>query len=518
MAFSPRLLAPVAAPPPPKPPQLNIVASAIMPDVETDTFGPGDGPSLVAGAGYDSTIDPNSGRRMFHRLPGDETYRKAAEKHNALVAAGMVESMGDVVAEQMEEDPASDGYHLPESVFAATADSRWTGGFAFAPENQFRGLLNDWAGQSSDIPYMTGNGAAAPAGGASTPSITGGTLTAAASPYSYVLAAIFEDGSIGNASAAIAATISSGVAGSVALNWTAPAAPAAGVAIFGRFATAYRLLGTVAIGTTTFTDTGASSPTLVGSLPPLGNTPVVGFIPYLIQVRDKMSAFGWKQRDFVGRALRLLDFATPNAIERELWSGAFAQAGFGGAVYQSDFPQGFNAFFTQSGTPSSGGTLLVPQDLTPTPASPPSVTRGIQILEDYLANTGGGGQGMLHVAPETSPNLLGARRVGALLLSVMDNIIVPGSGYPTSGAQGPIGNAHATASSTTAWLFATDLIQVRLDAPYVYPSTLAEAMDRVVGSTGGTGEPDTITFRAQRFASATWDGARLAACLVTLAT
>ena len=125
---------------------------------------------------------------------------------------------------------------------------------------------------------------------------------------------------------------------------------------------------------------------------------------------------------------------------------------------------------------------------------------------------------MLHVAPETSPNLLGARRVGALLLSVMDNIIVPGTGYPTGNAAGtiatgPIGNANAAPGSGNAWIFATDLVGVRLSAPVVTTETYAESIDR-----GNFGDPNMVRIRAQRFAAATFDGFRLACCRVQLST
>lgn len=270
----------------------------------------------------------------------------------------------------------------------------------------------------------------------------------------------------------------------------------------------YELIGTST--TASYTDAATGTP---GANPPgsnttggpgsYGNLPQVGFIPFLIQVEDECSAFGWEARDFTGRALRLLDNATPNAIEREFWTGLFAQNTLTGPM------QGTNGFLMQGSDPSLGGTGVQAADLTPG-SGPPSIVRGIQILEDYLAQTGFGGQGMLHVAPETSPNLLGARRVGSLLLSVMDNIIVPGSGYPTSGATGPGGAATPTG---TAWIYATDLVSVRLDDPVVWPTTMAEATDR-----GTFGEPNTVRIRAQRFGAATWDMARLAAVNVTLAT
>lgn len=504
MAYAARPLAPVAAPDPPKPPQLNIVASALMPDVETDTLGPEADGTTIASAGWTRRMDEIAKRRAWDKPPGDVLYRDTVERYNALVAA--IETMSDLEQKQAEEEAGVTVDSLPKSIFAAVKDSRWTGGFAYAPENQYRAVINDACSQLSDLPYLRGNGMGAVQTPSTAPSNSGGTLSAAASPYDYLVVPVFADGSVGNPTAALPATIASGSTGSVAVSWTATtAATEVGYAVFGRFPGSYQLLGTVAAGTLTFTDTGASSPTLASTVP-LGNLPQVGYVPFTIQVEDETSAFQWAERDYVGRALRLLDFITPNALERELWSGAYAQAG---PVFQSNFPSGLNAFFTQTGTPASGGSSLVPIDLTPNPAAPPSVARGIQILEDYLANSGGGGQGMLHVAPETSPNLLGARRLGALLLSVMDNIIVPGSGYPTSGAQGPIGNAHAGASATTAWMFATDLVSVRLDDPQITPWTLAEALSR---------GDDRIRIRAQRFGAATWDGARLGAVLVTLAT
>ncbi|HEY5026587.1 MAG TPA: hypothetical protein VII76_16545 [Acidimicrobiales bacterium] len=495
-----RVFAPVAAPPPPKPPQLNLVASALIPDVDTDTLDVGDAPTL-ASAGWMRTVDQTgeAPRRMWHRPPGDELYRARAEQHNALVAA--IDAMSDVEMKQAEEDAGINPNSLPASLFPAAADSRWTGGFSYAPENQFAGILRDTCnGTTIDRPLLHPANLPAPAGPAATPSSSGGTLTAAASPYGYVVTALTATGGQGTGTASFTGTIASGSGGSNALAWSA-VTDAVGYAVYRNGILIATVTGT------SFTDTGAGSPTLQVKV---GNLPMVHTVPFLIQVEDECSAWGWSVRDYVGRALRLLDNATPNAIETEFWMGLFSQQ-----LYSSlpgDVQAvGANAFLTQSGTPSSGGTTLAPVDLTP--GSTPSITRGLQILEDYLANSGFGGQGMLHVAPETSPNLLGARRVGALLLSVMDNIIVPGSGYPTSGATGPAGNADATPPTGEQWIYATDLVSVRLDTPMVFPGSFAEALDR-----GTSGEPNLIRFRAQRFAAVSFDVARLAACRVTLAS
>lgn len=525
MALNPRLLAPVAAPPPPKPPQVNIVSSSLMPDVRTDTLGPGAAPTLTA-AGWTVTRELD-GKPSWHRPPGDTLYRDLVEYRNALVAAvgamdehdykrfrerverrrdlaltAAVGVMSDMDLQQAEIAAGVTVDSLPESVYP-TGVARWTGGFQYAPENQVPGVLADPCGQTIDLPAIS-----APTGLAATPSNTGGTLTNAASPYTYEVTAVNANGET-TPSGTVTATIASGTTGSVALVWNA-VARATSYRVYGRVGGSLGLLATVT--GTSYTDTGTPAP---GAAAPASNTtggpgsytnlPMVGYVPFLIQVEDSCSTFGWEKRDFVGRALRLLDNATPNAIEKEFWSGAFAQNTQTGPM------AGLNPFLTQSSTSSNGGTGVAATDLTPT--SVPSITRGIQILEDYLANTGFGGQGMLHVAPETSPNLLGARRVGALLLTVMDNIVVPGSGYPTSGGQGPIGNANATPPAGQAWIFASDLVSVRLDEPRVWPSTMAEAVDR-----SNFGEPNKVRIRAERFAAASFDVARLAACRVNLAT
>jgi hypothetical protein len=509
VAFA-RLLAPVAAPPPPKPPQLNLVASSLMPDVATDTFAPGGAPQLsmrpaaVATAGWGTSIDPTTtdetgrARRMWHRPPGDTTWRTAVEQWNAVVAA--VGVMDDVELKQAESDIGVTVDSLPQSVYPSTSKAaRWTGGFAYAPENQYPGVLADPCGQRIDLPAVQ-------------PPVLAGVNAAgslASASYDYAVTAVNANGeSLPSSTVTVAVT-----SGGAQLTWTqAGKGNVASWNVYGRTHSAtLHLLANVT--TRSYLDTGAATP---GSQAPpstdttagpgsYGNLAQVQYVPFLIQVEDECSTWGWEVRDFTGRALRLLDNATPNAIERELWAGAFATNTLTGPL------AGMNGFLSQSGTSSAGGSGVAAMDLTP--GTVPSVTRGIQILEDYLANTGFGGQGMLHVAPETSPNLLGARRVGALLLSVMDNIIVPGSGYPTSGATGPAGNANATPPAGQQWIYATDLVSVRLDDPVVYPSTLAEALDR-----GGFGSPNTIRFRAQRFAAATWDQFRLAACRVSLSS
>jgi hypothetical protein len=553
MALNPRQFAPVAAPPPPKPPQLNLVASALMPDVGTDTLGPGAGPALAAagwGASVAAEVDEygqatGRSRPSWVRPAGDVLYRDLIEYHNSLVAAVGVMSedeykrswrraqhrrhaltaavgvMSDLEMQQAEVAAGVTVDSLPESVYPSTA-ARWTGGFKYAPENQYPGVLADPCGQTIDLPAVP----APVLAGANTACGAAGLASAS---YDYEVTTVNANGET-VASNLVTVAVTHGAA---VLTWTQAGSSGAGGGshaaaswnVYGRThsATLHLLANVPNTGSAsmTYCDDGSATPGSqtapvsngTGGPGNYGNLPNVAFVPFLIQVEDECSTFGWEARDFTGRALRLLDSATPNAIEREFWTGAFAQNTFTGPM------AGSNAFLQQSATSGNGGTGVEAADLTPGSSggggTPVSITRGIQILEDYLANSGFGGQGMLHVAPETSPNLLGARRVGALLLTVMDNIVVPGSGYPTApgASTGPIGNSSANPGSGNAWIFCSDLVSVRLDRPVVIPSTMAEAVDR-----GAGGAPNTVRIRAERFAAATFDVARLAAVRVTLST
>ena len=147
--------------------------------------------------------------------------------------------------------------------------------------------------------------------------------------------------------------------------------------VYGRVGGSIGLLATVgpfdADQPATYTDPGTPAP---GAAPPVSNTtggvgsytnlPIVQYQPFLVVVEDWCSTFGFEERDFKGRALRLLENATPQAIEREFWAGALAQA--------KSYP---NNYLINGSAPNF-------IDLTPG-GGPPSVARGQQILQDYLA-------------------------------------------------------------------------------------------------------------------------------------
>ena len=374
---------------------------------------------------------------------------------------------------------------------SASEATRWTEGYQYAPENFAAARLRDVCDFTTpDVPAIT-----APTGVTTVPHLTGGTL--AAGTYDYQVTYVNANGeTVG--STKVPAVIASGTVGSVTIDFPMPTdAAARGITanVYGRV-TGH--IGKIASGITsgTFLDTGSVSP---GAAVPVTNTTgtagyapnlaLVQFIPFIVEVTDHCSSWGWSERDYKGRAERLLENATAEAIGTEFMHGYLATA--------KGYP---NNFLT------NGASLT---DLTP--GTVPSFIRGLQILQDALAQGGFGGPGMLHVQPQSAPNLLTTRRVDEgdkkRLLDLFDNVIVADPGYD---GKGPTNAAPTTGES---WIYATDLVTVQLDDPRIFPDTFSEALDR-----GQDGDPNTITFRAQRIAAASFDGARHFACKVKLET
>lgn len=220
------------------------------------------------------------------------------------------------------------------------------------------------------------------------------------------------------------------------------------------------------------------------------NLPIVQVQPWIAVAEMDASTFGFETSDYVGRATRRLEAATPAAIEQEFWDGTLAQA--------NSWPN----FYLRK----AAGCV----DVTPVAGTPVSVNTGFALLQENLADTtvGLGGQGMIHTALRSIPNFLYTRRVGKLLLDALDNIIVPGVGY--SGL-GPIGTATPAGAT---WMYGTDLIMTRVAQDIkVFPDSMAEAVDR-----GRGGNPNLVTFRAERAVCAYGDSFRHFAVLVTIPT
>lgn len=159
------------------------------------------------------------------------------------------------------------------------------------------------------------------------------------------------------------------------------------------------------------------------------------------------------------RLRRIAEAATPFVIARELWDGAEGQDdswSLGGVTYTNAYLASGDAAIVGSG----GAAPLA----------------ALAALEYAAASAARGQQVMLHV-PIMATGGLGehVRRVGGLLLTRQDNIVVVDAGYPGTGPAGqPVG--------ATAWAYATTPVIVRwsplqvLDAP---PQTVDRAANTV---------------------------------------
>lgn len=196
---------------------------------------------------------------------------------------------------------------------------------------------------------------------------------------------------------------------------------------------------------------------------------VIEVEPWVAWYGDSCSTATFRSRNFVDRATTAFLAAESALIASELWSGDIANA--------EGYP---NPYFGDGNADVVSGAY---------PAA-----LALSRLQWELAQSLTG-RGMIHATRDVATAWYeagGIRREGALLLDVYDNIIVADSGYPGTG---PNGEAR---TDTTAWAFATDLVQVRRDGQVrLLPGDgdYAAAMDR---------DTNLIEWRAERIVAAYW--------------
>lgn len=197
--------------------------------------------------------------------------------------------------------------------------------------------------------------------------------------------------------------------------------------------------------------------------------------PFVIDASDRCSSFGWQKHDFIQRATEKLESVTDFQLEKEFWGGALIP----GNIKLAE----------------GSATVLTAAAYTPINA--------LACLENALGGAAGGGQGMIHASRQlvtTWVQSFDLERQGNTLYTKLGTIVVPGVGYPGTGPAGQ-------ATGVTQWAYATGLVTVLVSPIVVQPDNLGQALDRVA---------NTITYRAQRFAAAVYDGCRHFAAQVAL--
>jgi hypothetical protein len=164
-----------------------------------------------------------------------------------------------------------------------------------------------------------------------------------------------------------------------------------------------------------------------------GSGVVEAYDPYVLYASDKCSTFD-RDRDFYGRAQRKLLTAEAFFLEGALWNGITSNP------------------FLADGAGVNNDTATQTLALTAT-----SAKAAFAVLEQNLGWLSSS-PGTIHLRPQVLHELLEARtvrRVGNVYLSPMDNIVIPGRGYPGTGPASEVVGA-------TEWMYGhPGKIQVR---------------------------------------------------------
>lgn len=172
------------------------------------------------------------------------------------------------------------------------------------------------------------------------------------------------------------------------------------------------------------------------------------------------------------RLRRIAEATTPFVIARELWDGA----------------KGQDDSWTAQGV-TYGNAYLASTDATVVGSGGAALLRGLAALEQSTMEATRGQQVMIHLPIVLNGGLAEyVRRVGNLLLTRQDNIVVIDAGYPGTGPNGETVGA-------TAWAYATPPVQVRTSELQIITAP-GQTVDRAT---------NTVTAWAERVFAAYFD-------------
>lgn len=206
------------------------------------------------------------------------------------------------------------------------------------------------------------------------------------------------------------------------------------------------------------------------------NPTIVDFQPFYVYSSDKCSTFSFRERDYYGRATRKLLAAESWFLEHEIMLDTLGL--------------GNPAIATAGATTITAGALA------------PHVA--LARLEDALGDCNRGSRSMIHVRPGLLDLLVvngQVRREGNVWLTPMDNIVVPGRGYPGTG---PLGQPIAPNSE---WMYATSMVQVRRSEIVLTPDQADKTPENPQGIPAAAVDRSVndIFVLAERIVSAAWD-------------
>jgi hypothetical protein len=180
----------------------------------------------------------------------------------------------------------------------------------------------------------------------------------------------------------------------------------------------------------------------------------VEYRPWDLQVQDPCaSVFGYDEQAVTDRLRRAADAVQSFAIARELWTGELSRA----EAAARGNPDDSNLYLTKD-----------PTVVADTPVSP---RRGLGLLEQAAGEAFHGQQVFLHLSRAARPFFPELVKVGNLLFTNIDNVVVADAGYPGTPPEG------AAAADGVAWVYCTGPVVVRR-TPFVPDGAdLAETLD-----------------------------------------
>jgi hypothetical protein len=180
----------------------------------------------------------------------------------------------------------------------------------------------------------------------------------------------------------------------------------------------------------------------------------VVYRPWDLQVQDPCpTTFGYVEAEVSARLRRAADAIESYAIARELWTGELSEQEA--------------AALGEGGSPN----LYLAKDPVVLGAGPVSPKRGLGMLEAAAGDAFHGQQVFLHVGRESQPHLPDLAKVGQLLYTRLDNVVVADAGYPGTPPEG------TAAAANVAWLYATGPVVVRRTPLVLDSANDAEVID-----------------------------------------
>jgi hypothetical protein len=212
------------------------------------------------------------------------------------------------------------------------------------------------------------------------------------------------------------------------------------------------------------------SAAVIGEGTILSNPDVDSAYPFVVSASDRCSTFGFKARDYEGRARRLLEADQSRQIAYEFWHQTI---GAGNA---------------------SVGLNDITMVITGTACS---VVTAFGLMEGWAAERIKNRRAMIHCSPQVLSAAHAAyllEQVGPLWVTPMGTVVVADAGYD-GGA-----TTHISPGATEQVAFVTPWVSVRLSPVEINPGTGEEALRLATDRS-----TNTVTYTAQREALIQWD-------------